>query len=384
MLKKKRRPRPPPIFTPRFSQPTGTPIDDSRSTINIRAPKYTINRPPPPPPRKEKPEFVPSAEVGAKNPRGLEVKRPKMKKERRSVALTRNAPKLGAPKMKTLAEVDPTKINVKKDAKAFGKFRPEFIHRTIDSGLADMERLTTEGDSGYFGVNFVQDPTTTTGGEAIFVERGGRLEHPNPMIGRLLNEDSIVGQTINRGDNPQSKPRSWEGTKAGGYSKKESLAKPKPMTLEKRIAKGKVGTIGKTDEEVRQSQAHPQQKPALEPKERVYANVPILKSVNYVAGKMGYGDNLGREDLIRRRDEVSKMRIANRGTRGCEENNTCSEFYILAPQAINERREIFRDDYANENEGKMDSTDTQLTDTERSRKVLKSSLVCRELTLNNL
>lgn len=34
-------------------------------------------------------------------------------------------------------------------------------------------------------------------------------------------------------------------------------------------------------------------------------------------------------DFTEREKEVAKIRIANRGTRGCEENNTCSEFYIL-------------------------------------------------------
>ena len=409
MLKqKKRRRRPIPLFTPRFTQPTGTPIDNSSDTINIRpkVPLQTII---------ETPEYVPAPNP-ASNPRGLDVKRPKHKPSVRSVALTKNMPKYkglnySSPDIEAriMRAEDPTDINVKKDAKAFGKFKPEFIHRLSDSGLGDMERSLDEGDSGYFGVNFVQDPTTTTGDEYIFqdIDGSGKLRHPamrtmpmdkyedfKPELGEYggntgymgdthygiprkavkqqpvfggdsgpptklhyikgtskptgraqqrdytgvrsyaLDEDSIVGQTIDRGNDPQSKPRSWEGTKSGGYSRKEAFKKATPMTLERRLRKANAGTIGKTAEEMLGHEPAPQKK-RTEVKPREFPNVPILKSVNYVAGHMKYGDFLGREDVEKRREEVAKMKIANRGSRGCDaDGNNCSEFYLLKDREI--------------------------------------------------
>lgn len=339
--------------------------------------------------RKARGDFKPKSKVAPKrrghdqNPKtneGKEIKKPKFKPEVRSVALKRNAPKLKDTSSSTDAEerykkaLDPTKINVKRDAKAFGKFKPEFIHTIADSGLTDMERSQDTTDSGYFGHNLVQYPTTTTGDEAIFVERDGVLQHPamktSPMdrydpINRELgdyggnsgilasaqrvaepvfgmrkdkegrdydgrvNENTIVGRTIDRGDNPMSKPRSWEGTKAGGYSKKETLKPKPPMTLEKRLTKADLITIGKkgkTEEELEQHLQHPQRKPKAELKPRTFPNIPILKSVNYIAGKMEYGNDERRTNLRFKEG----LRIgATSGKRGCEASNTCSEFYLL-------------------------------------------------------
>lgn len=301
---------------------------------------------------------------------GKEIRRPKFVPEVRSVDLGVSMAKAkGKP-----VDIDPTKIDVAKDAKKFGKFKPEFIHRISDTGLADLERSQAPQDSGYFAPQLVQYPTTTTGGEYIF-KRGasGRLEHPamrndKPVFGGVgkatplhyapfdkpkdgvefsgirnyaLDEESIVGQTIDRGNNPQSKPRSWEGTKAGGYSKREKHKEATPMSLERRLKKGAIGTIGKADEELRKSQAHPQQKPFEEPKAREFPNVPILKSVKYVAGDMGYKKDPKHAQLA---DLRIKQGAFSRGECGDSVGDqTCSEFYILNQRPTEISRETIAD-----------------------------------------
>ena len=272
---------------------------------------------------KPKPRTLRGSDQNPTTHYGKETKRPTFKPEVRSVDL---GVSMAKPKGKPV-DIDPTKIDVAKDAKKFGKFKPELIHRISDTGLGDLERSQAPQDSGYFAPQLVQYPTTTTGGEAIF-QRGasGRLEHPSILRNRL-NEESIVGQTIDRGNNPQSKPRSWEGTKAGGYSKREKHKEATPMSLERRMKKGAIGTIGKADEELRKSQAHPQQKPFEEPKAREYANVPILKSVKYVAGDMGYKKDPEHAILA---DLRIKQGAFSRGECGDSVGDqTCSEFYIL-------------------------------------------------------
>ena len=254
---------------------------------------------------------------------GKETKRPTHKVEKRSAPLIPNYEDYTA-STPTPEGFDPTKINVKKDKKVFANFRPEHMTRIADSGLRDTERSQDHTDTGYMGHNLVQYPTTTTGGEAIFQDRGGRLEHPS-MLGGLLNEETIIGQTLDRGDYPETKPISWEGTKAGGYSRKQGSSKTTPMTLERRMKKGAMGSIGKTDEELRKSQAHPRQKPHTEPKAREYPNVPIFKSAEYMSGNMGYKKNRFHTQLA---DLRIKQGAFSRGECGGA-SNTCSEFYIL-------------------------------------------------------
>lgn len=288
---------------------------------------------------------------------GKEIRRPKFVPEVRSVDL---GVSMAKPKGKPV-DIDPRKIDVKKDAKKFGKFKPELIHRISDTGLADLERSQAPQDSGYFAPQLVQYPTTTTGGEAVFqdIDGSGILRHPamrgdKPVFGGVgvatplnyapfdkpkdgrefsgirnyaLDEESIVGQTIDRGNLPMSKPRSWEGTKGGGYSRKEAYKAGAPMSLERRLKKGAIGTIGKADEELRKSQAHPQQKPFKEPKAREFPNVPILKTAEYVAGKLGYKKDPEHAKLA---DLRIKQGAFSRGECGDSVGDqTCSEFYLL-------------------------------------------------------
>ena len=171
----------------------------------------------------------------------IEVKRPKQKKEIREHSLRQINPETNEPypRQPPISKEEMDALDLTKFARGhFKTFNPRHIHHAR-VGMGDTERSLGEKDDQYFGHNLVQYPTTTTGGEA-WVRRGGRLEHSNPMIGQLLNEETIVGETIDRGDDPISKPRTWEGKDRMGMSRPDKL-REKPNTLTKMLKKKPVG-----------------------------------------------------------------------------------------------------------------------------------------------
>ncbi len=191
-------------------------------------------------------------------PKGKEIARPKYVKEQRSVKGVRK-PLVEPVKPKPLPKgFDPTDFkkirkDLKKDKTPF--FKPEFIEQTTyGMGLGDDQLLE------------IDMPTTTTGGEGWVMDEGRDEYHfprqrfneefarthnamlerqrskSNPLVEpRLdlqLTESSVVGKTINRGDEPISKPVSWEGTTGRGLSRKQKQPPPKVNTLEKTLRKG--------------------------------------------------------------------------------------------------------------------------------------------------
>lgn len=228
----------------------GVPSTRSYSTAKGRAKlqaridrgDFKVKKKRPPPIDMKKPHRVIKKYVSdlPNNPTA-EVKRPKYKKEIRThkIAVVNPETNESYPTTEPKDDLDLTKFR-KGD---FKTFNPRHIaHSSV--GMGDMERDRDETDDQYLGHNLVQYPTTTTGGEG-WVERNGRLEHSNPLIGSgigmsskgtPLNEETIVGQTLDKGDDPRVKPRTWEGKDRMGMSKVDKL-KEKPKTLAKVLKK---------------------------------------------------------------------------------------------------------------------------------------------------
>ena len=256
---------------------------------------------------------------------GYQPVRSEFKKEVRGVELSKFVPKYEKSVPKPIEEIDPTDINVKRDAKAFGTFKPEFIAQTSQGisnevGLAP-DLVITEGDDNFMG---------TTGGEAwVYDDVMGMNRHPNPLIGKLLNEQNIIGKTIDRGNAPMSAPRSWEGTKKGGMSRKQDFKKMEKQKTTNSLQKvlSVRGRVGKTEEELQQFEPHPQRHPnygGRNKAERQFPNIPILKSGEHM-GNMGYTKDPKHELLA---DLRIKQGAFSRGECGANDS-TCSEFYLL-------------------------------------------------------
>ena len=273
--------------------------------------------------------------------------------EVRSVPLNRLNPETDAPYDTTPVSLEDAKaLDLTKFSRGhFKTFNPRHIHHT-SVGMGDRERFDEVGDDRYYGENLVQYPTTTTGGEG-YVRRGitsslsegyenvdypgeqTRLEHSNPMIGKLLNEDTILGETLDIGKDA-SKPITWEGTDRYGMSRGEKSKKSK-QTLAKKIGKIR-DPITDLRDDLGEESTYTDPKTGETFTFKVPTNLPIKAKLPNKPIKQG-AYSIRIKDTKPTLKEL-QIRECNRDPDLCVMDNTKSEFFYFNEEGEKEYRDL--------------------------------------------